>query len=153
MAGYSLFTYIFGVKDRHNGNILLDRQGHMIHIDFGFILQNTPGGMNFESAPFKLTQEYVDLMDGADSDKFEMFRSLLQAGLEQVRKNLDEILTLVTIMMKDSKMPCFKNTELLVKEIKDRICTKDIIIDNKTNEFYELSDRLAKASNNNWRTI
>ena len=109
--------------------------------------------MNFESAPFKLTQEYVDLMDGADSDKFEMFRSLLQAGLEQVRKNLDEILTLVTIMMKDSKMPCFKNTELLVKEIKDRICTKDIIIDNKTNEFYELSDRLAKASNNNWRTI
>ena len=24
LAGYSLFTYVFNVKDRHNGNILLD---------------------------------------------------------------------------------------------------------------------------------
>jgi len=33
--------------------------------------------MGFESAPFKLTQEYVDLMDGIDSDKFENFKSLI----------------------------------------------------------------------------
>ena len=65
---------------------------------------------------------------------------------------MDEILNLVTIMMKDSRMPCFKRPETLCKEIKDRICTKEIISENKTNEFYELSDRLAKASVNNWRT-
>jgi len=36
----------------------------MIHIDFGFLLGTSPGGINFESAPFKLTKEYVDLMGG-----------------------------------------------------------------------------------------
>jgi len=28
----------------------------MIHIDFGFILGTSPGGISFENAPFKLTQ-------------------------------------------------------------------------------------------------
>ena len=56
--------------------------------------------MNFEAAPFKLTQEYVDLMDGVDSDLFEYFKSLITAGLLEVRKNLDDISRFITIMMK-----------------------------------------------------
>lgn len=43
------------VKDRHNANLLIDDQGHLINIDFGFMLGTSPGGVNFESAPFKLT--------------------------------------------------------------------------------------------------
>lgn len=44
---------------RHNGNILIDNNGHVIHIDFGFVLGNSPGGINFETSPFKLPQEYI----------------------------------------------------------------------------------------------
>jgi phosphatidylinositol kinase/protein kinase (PI-3 family) len=43
LAGYSILTYFLQVKDRHNGNILLSRDGYIIHIDFGFFLSNAPG--------------------------------------------------------------------------------------------------------------
>jgi phosphatidylinositol 4-kinase len=43
LVGYSLVTYFLQVKDRHNGNIILHRDGSIIHIDFGFFLTNAPG--------------------------------------------------------------------------------------------------------------
>ena len=31
-----------------------------MHIDFSFMLSYSPGGINFESAPFKLTRELLE---------------------------------------------------------------------------------------------
>lgn len=99
LAGYCLFNYIFNVKDRHNGNIMIDCKGHLVHIDFGFMLQSSPGGIAFEGAPFKLTAEYVELMDGMDSDLFSYFKSLMIKGFLEIRRHLDDILILVEIML------------------------------------------------------
>lgn len=78
LAGYSLFSYFFQVKDRHNGNILINKDGSLIHIDYGYIFGNSPGkGIGFENAPFKLTNELIDVFGGVNSDYFSKFRKLL----------------------------------------------------------------------------
>lgn len=107
LAGYSLLCYVLNIKDRHNGNILVDRHGHLIHIDYGFMLANTPGSVGFEMAPFKLTQEYVDVLGGTHSEKFREFKALLKDGLIALRTEMDRIITLVELVEKDSTLPCF----------------------------------------------
>lgn len=152
LAAYSIFCYLFNIRDRHNGNIMIDRKGHLIHIDFGFMLQSSPGNMNFEAAPFKLTPEYVELMDGDDSDLFEYFKSLITAGLLEVRKNMDELVRFITIMMKESVMPCFKNPETIVAEFEARMKVQAYGQQTQRNEMAELADRIVKTSANNFFT-
>ena len=72
LAGYSLVTFILQVKDRHNGNILITNDGYVVHIDFGFIFTSSPAhNMNFEKSPFKLTDEFVEVLNGLDSSFFK----------------------------------------------------------------------------------
>ncbi|KAK2466904.1 hypothetical protein APHAL10511_001162 [Amanita phalloides] len=107
LAGYSIITYLLQIKDRHNGNILLDRDGHLIHIDFGFILSNTPGNIGFEAAPFKFPFEYLEVLGGTGSAHYLEFRRLFREGFEAARKHCDRIITMVELMQKDSTLPCF----------------------------------------------
>lgn len=107
LAAYSMICYILQLKDRHNGNILIDNVGHIIHIDFGFMLSNSPGSMGFEAAPFKLTQEYVDVLGGIGSPAFEEFKALCKQAFQALRKEAERIVMLVEMMGKESKMPCF----------------------------------------------
>ncbi len=78
MAAYSIVCYLLQIKDRHNGNILMDMEGHLIHIDIGFMLSNSHGGVNFEAAPFKLTRELLEVLDsnaeGTASEMFDYFK-------------------------------------------------------------------------------
>lgn len=89
---------MFHLNFRHNGNILLDNEGHIIHIDYGFILSTSPKNLGFESSPFKLTEEFVQVMGGPESDMFEYFKILMLKGLVAVKKYSEKILHLVEIM-------------------------------------------------------
>jgi len=73
LAAYSLLCYFLQIKDRHNGNIMLHKDGRIVHIDFGFLFTMAPGkGIELEKkVPFKLLSEYVALL----GDKARFFVS------------------------------------------------------------------------------
>ncbi|KAH7476983.1 hypothetical protein KRP22_000915 [Phytophthora ramorum] len=122
MAAYSLFSYIFLVKDRHNGNIMLDTEGHVVHIDFGFVLGIAPGNtFSLETAPFKLTPEMVEIM-GAEG--FDHYRQLVAQGLLALHLEAPQLLSLVYLSSKDSCFPCFKGRSRarIVRRLSRRLC-------------------------------
>jgi len=82
LAAYSIISYVLQLKDRHNGNVLIDNEGHIIHIDFGFILSNSPGSVGFEAAPFKLTYEYVEVLGGIGSPEWDDFKKLCKQAFQ-----------------------------------------------------------------------
>ncbi|KAI1709756.1 phosphatidylinositol 3- and 4-kinase domain-containing protein [Ditylenchus destructor] len=119
-AAYCLVSYFLQVKDRHNGNILLDHEGHLIHIDFGFILSMSPKNLGFETSPFKLTQELIDVMGGMKSDMFTHFKLLMLKGLLAARKHHERLINIVEIMINGSQLPCFRGGSSVLLMLKDR---------------------------------
>ncbi|CAJ1944603.1 unnamed protein product [Cylindrotheca closterium] len=126
LAAYSLLSYLFLFKDRHNGNLLLDTVGHVIHIDFGFVFGIAPGG-NFSlelNTPFKLTEEMIDVMDGVRSSLFSEFVTLFCCGFLALQAHTNTFVTLLEITSKGSTFHAFegKNCDEIIAKFKQRLC-------------------------------
>lgn len=128
LAAYSIVLYILQIKDRHNGNFMLTTDGYLVHIDFGFMFESSPGGnMGFET-DFKLCHEMVSLMcgkpysqvdDPAITDCFKQFEKLLCRAFLAIRPYSKEIITLVDFML-ETELPCFRGNTL--SPLKSRFC-------------------------------
>ncbi|KAJ7047187.1 hypothetical protein C8F04DRAFT_987659 [Mycena alexandri] len=118
MAAYSVACYILQIKDRHNGNIMIDGEGHIVHIDFGFLFDIGPGGVKFEPHSFKLNHEMVLLMGGRNSQGYQLFQHLTVKAFLAIRPHAEQLISTVQLML-DTGLPSFKG-EPTIKRLRDR---------------------------------
>lgn len=112
MAAYSVVCHILQIRDRHNGNIMIDGEGHLVHIDFGFLFDIGPGGMRFEPYSFKLSHEMVAVMGGPGSPGFAMFEQLVVKAFLSCRPYADDIVATCRLML-GTDLPSFKGPPTL----------------------------------------
>lgn len=112
MAAYSVVCHILQIRDRHNGNMMIDGDGHIVHIDFGFLFDIGPGGMRFEPYSFKLSHEMVAVMGGHKSPGFAMFEQLVVKAFLSCRPYADDIVATCALML-GTDLPSFKGKPTL----------------------------------------
>jgi phosphatidylinositol-4,5-bisphosphate 3-kinase len=109
-AGYCVVTYLLGIGDRHNDNIMVPlphlpcptvfsclsflsqvtRAGNLFHIDFGHFLGNFKEkfGVKRERAPFVFTPDFAYVMGGKGSDMYKLFEKVRGAQFHLVSNSL-----------------------------------------------------------------
>lgn len=84
LAGYSVLTFVLGVGDRHLENILLTKDGRLLHIDFGFLFGNDPKPF---APPMKLSNEMIVALGGPQSSGFHRFQTYCCSAYHILRRN------------------------------------------------------------------
>ena len=106
-AGYCVATYVLGIGDRHNDNIMVNQRGFLfrmyhniletvflpqcfIDIDFGHFLGHYKTivlNVRRERAPFVLTPEFANVMGSQGSETFNQFIQLCCDGYNIIRRH------------------------------------------------------------------
>lgn len=151
-AGYCVATYVLGIGDRHNGNIMVTKSGHLFHIDFGHFLGNFKKkfGVNRERAAFVFTPEMAYVIGGKNYRKSNVFLQFLRTcsyAFKVLRANAGILETLFILMVAAGMPELMRESDILYLRNKLNVELPNSVAEK------ELEAEIDKSLNSTYRRI
>jgi phosphatidylinositol-4,5-bisphosphate 3-kinase len=96
-AGYCVITFVLGLADRHNDNIMLTKEGKLFHIDFGHFLGHYRRvlGKYVDKADLVFIPQYSAVIG---KDGLPEFEKVCAQAYNVIRKHANYIITLFSLV-------------------------------------------------------
>lgn len=98
VAAYCVISYLLGIGDRHLDNIMLTKDGHLFHIDYGFILGYDPRPI---TPAMRITRDIVDTMGGENSEYYNLFKNYCTRIYNCLRKYTWLFMSMLLLLTED----------------------------------------------------
>lgn len=141
----ALLTYMLGIGDRNLHNLLLKQNGHIINIDFSYILGDDP---KFNTTEMSISKGMVDMLGGKNSEGFVSLQQFCSDGFKAIRLH-SSFWFIILMYMANSKPSMLPYTNA-----KEYICTfhQERLMHNYTDEECSIRIReiVEKSSSSSW---
>ena len=140
-----VLCYILGVGDRHAENILVNRYGDLVHIDFSYLLGEDPKNIPVE---MKITPDMLMMLGGKNSNQFKMFKKKCEIVYKKVRSrsSLWYLLLVFLAFTKPEIYPYHNDFDFIKRYVINRLVPGEFD-DESSIQISEIVDR---SSERNW---
>lgn len=109
-AAYCVMTFLLGVGDRHLDNIMVNKEGYLFHIDYGFIIGEEPKPIKCPS--MRMTKDMLDAIGGVNSKYYKDFVQLSKDIHLCLQKRLSVFFTILCGLVDNPHQEQYIITEL-----------------------------------------
>ena len=141
-----VLCYVLGVGDRHLENILVTKDGRLLHIDFSYILGDDPKNLQVE---MKITEDMLMMLGGTNSESYNKLKVNCTDAYQRIR--LRSSLWYILLSYLEFSTPVIDNYKYSKKMIQNHIIEKLLPGENDTQASMQIIDIVEKSSQGNWK--
>jgi len=141
-----VLCYVMGVGDRHLENILVTKDGKLLHIDFSYILGDDPKNLNVE---MKITEDMLLMLGGIKSRAFNTLKTNCTEAYQRIR--LRSSLWYILLSYLDFSTPVIDNYKYSKKIIQNHVIEKLLPGENDAQASMQIINIVERSSQSNWQ--
>tara|TARA_B110000008_G_scaffold278936_1_gene324207 strand:- start:2106 stop:2852 length:747 start_codon:yes stop_codon:yes gene_type:complete len=108
-----VLCFILGIGDRHTENILINKYGDIVHIDFSYLLGDDPKNISSE---MRITPDMLELLGGKNSSTYIKFKKYCSSVYKKIRRHSSLWYLLLTYLaFSDPPIDNYRNNYDLIK--------------------------------------